>query len=315
MRIACLALIAACGGERAPATTPQVPVHEATPADPHAAVALRARADHALREDAPLDYERPFTAKASDRTATARLFGDACRAGDKHACIVEAQLRPLDARGQSYQVVAAACRAGDVMSCRALPLDDDTPRFADLPGAMSRRAECQKFDLPAPCSADALRAECTAGYPAACAELGAQSSPSAADDELFARFPQLSKSGCLAGIASECEKATQRGSTSEQLDIAQRLCDLRRDRCGMLAIAYRLTNDAAHEREALERSCEYGERWFDCIELGGGYLDSRFEEPVAGRGQALVDWACPKFAAHAGEAGMRRAPACQRANH
>src|SRR5690242_12550711 len=164
MRLAWLVVVASCGGSPPPPTPAPRPVasKHAPPIDPHARIVARERADAALQELAPLDYERPFKVKTWDRTATAKLFGDACQLGDKKACIIAAQLVPLDASGESYRVVEANCLAGDLMSCRSLPLDDHAPRFPKAAGAMSRRVECQYPHVRAPCDPQALRAECIA---------------------------------------------------------------------------------------------------------------------------------------------------------
>lgn len=316
MRVAWLVLLAACSGAppstTTSATSAKVP-KPATPPDPHAAIPVRERADQALHEDAPLDYERPLKVKLWDRSATAKLFANACELGDKHACIVAAHLAPSDA---SYRAVAKNCAAGDTYSCRALPLDEQDQRFPNAPGAMSRRVACQKPQLPAPCDLDALRHECLDGFPAACSEIGSAMPAPPDGDDLLARWPQLSLRGCRAGIASECQGATSFGTDSDRLDSAQRLCDLAPENCADLALVYKERNDTAGERDSFERACQYGgeSRAGICGQLATAYVDGKLEEPVPGRAQALLDWACPRIAAKFHDATLRVAPGCAQAH-
>jgi hypothetical protein len=314
-----LLVVAACGGSAPPpalAPPPAVPT-PAAPIDPHARIVARARADAALHELAPLDYEQPFKHKPWDRTATSKLFGDACQLGDKHACIVEAQLVPLDDRGESYHTVEANCLAGDLMSCRALPLDDHAPRFPEAPGAMSRRVECQDLHLPAPCDPQALRAECSAGFPAACGDIGFSFPPPPDADELKDRWPQLSMEVCRGGIASGCENVGGLRSDSVRFEMAQRLCELRPDDCGGLGLVYESRKDRTQARDSFERECQYGghQRAGTCARLAGAYLDGTLEEPVPGRAQALLDWACPQLAAELHSYLLRMHPACSHASN
>jgi hypothetical protein len=317
MRLPWLVLVAACGGSPpapAPSPAPHREQHAApAPVDPHAKLAARARADEALHSDVPLDYERPFKSKPLDRTPTANLFGDACKDGDNHACIVEAQLRPLDDAGTGYKTVLAHCMAGDMMSCRALPPDDHAPRFPNAPGATSRTVECQHVTKA--CDVDALRRECTAGLAAACGELEGVSPPIPDYDRIQDRWVALLMQGCRHGIAAECGIVPATASRADQFDNAQRLCDLRPDSCTNLGDLYELRGDKAGERDNWERECEFGkDRWGVCIQLAERYVTGKLEEPVPGRGQALLDWACPKLAAYS-PAARRRLAICDSAKH
>jgi hypothetical protein len=320
MRLVWLTVVAGCGGSAPPpaASAPRpVALNPAPPIDPHARIVARVHADAALQELAPLDYERPFKAKPWDRGATAKLFGDACQLGDKHACIIAAQLVPLDESGESYRVVEANCLAGDLMSCRALPLDDHAPRFRKAPGEMSRRVECQYPHVRAPCDPQALRAECIAGFPAACADIGFVVPPVPDADELQDRWPILSMDGCRAGIASECENVDSFRSDSIRFEMSQRLCELRPDDCAGLGFVYKSRNDPTHARDSFERECQYGgaHQSASCAQLAGAYLDGTLEEPVPGRAQALLDWACPQLAATMHSYLLRLQPACSHASH
>jgi len=309
VRLHWLALVAACGASPPPAPAPidlRPPASPAPTIDPHAALSARARADAALHEGVPLDYERPFKTAPVDRSATAKLFADACSLGDKHACIVDAQLVTAADR---FHTVEANCRAGDLLSCRVLPLDEHSPRYPDLPGAMSRRVECHKPELAAPCEVDALHKECAAGFPVACDELNSavpELPMTAAEVMSWAR---LSARGCKGGIASECVNVTQYGSDGDQLEVAQRLCELQPAECISLAWLDKKRNDVTGERDSFERACEYGpEHVAICAGLASSYLDGTFQEPVPGRGQALIDWACPKLV----KGDRARFPACTR---
>lgn len=320
MRLALFALLAACGATgsppHGPPAAPRADARPAKPRDPHAAVAIRAEADQALHEPAPLDYERPFTVKAWDRGATTTLFVEACSLGDKHACIVAAQLATGKTAAASYRTVAANCRAGDTYSCRALPPDEHEQRFPDLPGAMSRRSACRAARTPAPCDVDALRRECLAGFPAACIEItSAVPEQPDAEDLLASMFP-IALRGCRAGIASECQSATGHGTPGDRLDDAQRLCDLSPMDCIDLALERKYRDDAVGYRDNFERACQYGgeNRVGICEQLAAAYVDGTLEEPVPGRGQALLDWACPRIHTYIGpDYFMKLYPACAHA--
>lgn len=270
-------VVAACGTSPRP-TEPPKSAYEPT--------VTRERAERALHSDAPLDYERPFNGKPVDRSATTQLFHTRCEGGDPRACVVESELTG------STEAVAANCRKGDIMSCRALPLDDGLPRFADLPGAMSRSNACASLDKPT-CDAAKLHEECADGFAMACFDLG-QHDDSGAGDALLARYLTLAVEGCRAGIALHCGFAGLSKSERDRLDAAKRLCDLHHDRCGDLSSAYAAINDTTNARDALERACQYGNTGA-CLDLGVKYVDRELAEPVQDRGQALIDWACPKL--------------------
>jgi hypothetical protein len=268
-------------------------------------------AERALRSDAPLDYDRPFKEKSVARSATTKLFHERCEGGDAQACIVESELSGFDPNGGSLASVAANCRKGDLMSCRALPLDDGSPRFADLPGAMSRSNACATLDKPT-CDAAKLHEECADGFAMACFDLG-QHDDSGAGDALLARYLTLAVEGCRAGIALHCGFAGLSKSERDRLDAAKRLCDLHHDRCGELSSAYAANHDTTNARDALERACQYGNT-SACLDLGVKYLGQELAEPVPGRGQALIDWACARLAEKPHRKLMRdQAEKCERA--
>lgn len=287
-RLSLLIAVAACGGSAGKSAAP------ISGSAPTSAIGS-GQANRALHEDAPLDYERPLKQKPWDRSATTRLFHDNCRAGDKEACIVEAELVPRDARGPVLAFIETNCRVGHAMSCRALPRDTHELLYPDLPGAMSRRPECWRSTLPAPCDVAMLRKECTDGFPGACIVMAAIEPPLPDADALSARGDALSLEGCRAGIASDCSVAG--GSEADVQTSAERSCELHRENCMDLAIVFERRKDSLHEREAKERACQYTTGWWECIALGNDYLDHKLEEPIAGRGQALLDYGCRKAAA------------------
>jgi hypothetical protein len=267
-----------------------------------------------MHTDAVPDYERPFNVKPWERSMAAELFRGRCERGDKRSCIVEAELRPLDEAGTAFRTVEANCLAGDNMSCRALPPDELGPRFPKAPGAMSRRRRCQGVYSPTPCDPVVLRDECLAGFAVGCLELMFTPPHPADYDALFDSWTPKSRIGCAAGVETECELAVTDPDNNDVKATAQLLCDLRRERCDRLAGLYRELKDYPNERDTLEIACEYGKNaWTSCIELGAGYLQHHFEEPVAGRGQALIDWACPGLAGWAGPDEVARRPICRRA--
>src|SRR3569623_199082 len=296
--------------QSAPSAPPQsAPRPAAAPAiasaDPHARDAARRRADEALRTDLPLDYARPFKPYvAPDRSATANLFAEACKDGDKHACIIEAQLRPLDAPGTAFRTVLANCVAGDGMSCRALPKDDQLARFPSAPGAASRSEACQHNRDG--CNVDDLRRECRAGFPAACYGLYSKLTDDVPEGHDAAdRLVTLSSDGCRHGVASECEFPS--GDDLSRTEMARRSCDVRPDTCYVLAGLEEHRADKAAARELYERDCEYADTaWGRCIQLAGKYLAGALEEPVAGRAQQLLAWGCPKLVATAGPQTLER---------
>ncbi len=314
MRRLWIACAAACA--TAPSAPPKTaPRPAAVPriasADPHSRDTARRRADEALRTDLPLDYERPFKPYvAPDRSATAALFAQACTDGDKGACIIEAELRPLDATGTAFHTVLANCMAGDNMSCRALPKDDQLPRFPNAPGAASRSVRCQ-HNLGS-CDIEDLRRECREGFPAACDGLYSKLTDDVPEGHDAAdRFVALNKDGCRHGVASEC--ALLSGDPLFRDEMAQRSCELSPDTCS-LAVPDDPRADKAVARDRWERACEFGEnQWGVCIQLGEKYLAGELDEPVPGRGQQLLDWGCPKLMARTGPKLLDRHPACKSA--
>ncbi len=175
---------------------------------------------------------------------------------------------------------------------------------------MGRRVICQESQ-EAPCDLAVLRSECTNGFPRSCRQLGISNPPLPDRDQLLARFDLLSATGCALSIIEECERASMVGVDGEQLKARQRRCELVRDDCVVLAHAYVKQNDLVSARDALEQACEYGAQPLpSCLELGAGYLRATYREPAAGRGRALLDWACPQMRSKLGPKMYERVTEC-----
>jgi hypothetical protein len=284
----CLSLLialGACGGKAAPAAI------SGSASKPDGTYE---RANRALHDDAPLDYSRPLDGKRWDRKAITEQFHNSCARGDKRSCIIEAQLTLNSDVHEKYRTVAENCRAGDLMSCRALPGDLNEQRFPKLPGEMSRRDECSETELSAPCDAAALRNECTDGFPAACAALASQEPPLPDADVLATRADELAQQGCDVGIGDECLHLFFSDDHATALRAAQRHCDLDRENCIEVAVVYAKAKDKLRERDAKEQQCQYSRSYYPCIQLAIEYLDGKLDEPVPGRGQALLEYGCRK---------------------
>lgn len=245
-------------------------------------------AERALATDTSLDYERPFVTKARARDRTITMFNDLCRNGHNPSCWIAAGFDRTSPH--AFRFVEARCRSGDLMSCRALPGGKEAT-FQDLPGAMSRNPAC--FDSASPdCDLAVLRAECGVGFPVACVLLSTAQIPDR--QEVSARVFKLTAEGCGAGIASEC--IHEDDSSAHTGRMQSRLCDLTDD-CWSLSQFNAAMGDHEGERNSLERMCQYdGKRGIEaCIELAERYTSHTLTEPVAGRGKALLDYACPKL--------------------
>lgn len=315
--ISLCALLAACGGRAATAPTstppPSSPTTTKLPGNAAPAAATRASAERALQTDLPLAYEHPFDGKQTDRSETIKLFQVRCADGDEQGCIVESELMNVHAPARVSPAVEKNCRAGHMLSCRALPFDFGPARYPDLPGATSRSDACSR-GVSASCDSEKLQRECKDGFARACLTLGLADT-SAGGDALIAQSWKFSIEGCRAGIADDCEYAKDPRNKAYQQEAAERLCDLRPSDCASLADRYTDMHETTKARDALERACQYGSVE-NCLDLGAHYLAGTMAEPVVGRGQALVDWACPKLL-EKGHGTLRRSLAekCKSASH
>lgn len=289
MTRAILIALAACGASttgapRASSSDPAPPSNATDLAHAHAALA---RADHALAESMPIDYERPLDGKPLDRRDIAKLFLEACRGGEAAGCWMAMQ---LDDESNAAKLVETNCMAGDTLSCRALPEFG----FNNTPGAVGRHIECHLGGSG--CDLSALRTECQLGFPWSC-WASAEKATSPADREaLRARAREISRSGCGARIVGECELVRYAGSEADQIESSRIRCELD-GTCYNLAHFAERTGDRVRRRDLLERACQYGKDWLACSDLAIAYLDRRLEEPVTGRGMALARFACEKIRA------------------
>lgn len=108
------------------------------------------------------------------------------------------------------------------------------------------------------------------------------------------RFDKLSVVGCAAGVGRECIAAQL-----EDHSIVPRrmLCDLELA-CEPLGAFYAQQGQKELARNAYELACQYGMHpVMGCLDLAARYLSHTFEEPVHGRAQALLDFACPLYSA------------------
>lgn len=299
-RVALLAL-AACGAAPVPAPPSARAPHPADPVD---------AADAAMRNDMPIDYELPFADRHERREHRVHAAVVACQAGDKRSCWRAMQMAAVEQQPALAKTVELNCLAGDVLSCRALPVSPDE-RYPHAPGAAGRSAACEQGD--AACDRSGLRAECSAGFPRSCLALAsirpAEPHP---PGSLSARIDSLTTAGCEAWILAECGSFTL--EPAEQIRRETRQCELIGS-CNSAGIrAYNAGNYVA-ARDAYERSCQYDERdSHRCLGLAEAYLDHRFAEPVPGRGQALLDWECVKWEKllDKGESILDMLPQCSR---
>lgn len=273
-----------------------------------APTALVQRADAALAASLKPDYGEPFAAAAPDRSAVRALYLQACYAGDHPACWIASAIHPheLDDDPQAEARVIDNCRAGDLMSCRAIrrpvePVDD-------LPGHVGRSCWCTWVAMRSglrcesyrkPCNADvgALRQECAQGFPFSCRAasfLDWRHDP----PDLGSRTTALERAGCDRSIEPECSMLTTSKEPARRQAL-QRLCGLAIDRCrdlGKDAYNEELTSptdDPIVARDALERLCQFSpvdERAASCAPIIEMYTDGAAPEPAPGRRAALVRW-------------------------
>ncbi|CAN5770767.1 hypothetical protein BH11MYX3_BH11MYX3_27430 [soil metagenome] len=275
--------LSACHQVSQPAQPP--PSSVATPSgDP-----VRA-AEAALRDDAPIDYELPFADKHERREHRVHTMVRACEAGYQSACWKAMQIAPVAEQPPLVKRVGDNCRAGDILSCRALPVSSEQ-RFTDLPGAAGRSASCETQD-PA-CDRVATRAECARGFPQSCFALSELKPREPDHRALSDRIESISETGCRAWILQECKWSTS--DAANQTFRQMQACELS-FRCDHYGNSLREQGQLIAARDAYERACQYEEDdKFRCLVLAEGYLDHRDPEPVLGRGQALLDWVCLKL--------------------
>jgi hypothetical protein len=298
----------ACGpAERARTSQPALPSHAAPRRGADPALEARVRdAERALDTSFALDYNRPFEPRA-EPPAEAMLL-EACREGAARACwlALGVSVAGTERWREALRLVAEHCRAGHGMSCRALPLDHEygnEETFADLPGAAGRTAPCHRRPAATDCQLDALRAECRAGFAASCLALAR--TPGEVDRaELAIQAAAHALEGCREGIVRDCQSYVyaRTGDADANLTAYEHICRLSGRDCTWLAQELLQRGDRGAAREHYEQSCQYGVEQLPltCLELARDYLAGRLDEPVAGRGQALLGWACGEIRRKAG---------------
>jgi hypothetical protein len=258
---------------------------------------LVARAEQALAQSLPLDFGRPFSDSSAERPATGALFLEACRAGDNPSCWIARDLGGVDTPYHANAIIRANCVAGDLMSCRSLKRDEglspDTPGWAGRIGICAQGSPSADPEQKR-CGIADLRRECLAGFPFSCWWLIAATEEQVPDRELVtARLARLAREGCQARIEAECDLILMREPTAaDRLQVAERLCPLVVSSCAVLAKHYLARGELIRARDLAEQSCQYGHDTQRCRLLGTDYANGVFPEPVTGRGEALLTWAC-----------------------
>jgi hypothetical protein len=261
---------------------------------------LVARAEQSLAASLPLDYGRPMNGAPVDRPETVSLLLAACRAGDKPSCWIAWQIEHWQESSDAMTLVRANCLGGDLMSCRALPLDavaSGQNGFPDVPGAAGRTDACwePRTGPAATCDLATLRRECTEHYPQSCLLVPVHA-PSADQDRdtQIAHSLALSREGCRLRISGECNTVIKYGTEQEQQQALERMCPITVGVCDALGQRYLVHGDLLRARELAERACQHWEdpRRRICMNLGENYLKGMFPEPEPGRGKALIAWAC-----------------------
>ena len=260
--------------------------------------ALAQRADRALANAVRPDYRRPMAGAPLDRPAIGALYLAACRAGDKRSCWVAVTFG--DPQGIAAAQIIENCRAGDLLSCRAIPEDKTLDVPNHLPGWAGRSRACGIDG----CTRAVLQRECDAGFPRSCDQVveliepwpterppGYQVSP-----ELVAPLVRLARRGCAAGLIGECFLLSSRSpplpedTHNDRLLAEQSMCDIAVVGCDDLGRIYRSRGDLVKAQEAFERSCQFSAG--GCADAAAGYLDDHLPEPVPHRGEDLARWAC-----------------------
>lgn len=281
--------VLACGAPpRSPLPAPPPPPPSESQG-PDVAALVR-EADRALEATLRPDYRRPMEQPLHDLVWVSDRYLEACQAGDRPSCWVAAEIHPSrHARPSSPAIMMLRrnCRAGDQMSCRALPLDQHKEPDRSIPGWAGRAYECEERSCR-----DALRQECAAGLAISCRVLLAPAEATRSPEE---RAPTVSlmAEGCRAGLLDECgwlvilsaDLAHHRLASAQHCRFAARCVGMTMAPLG----------GPLERRNAYERTCQYGsgiDQENACMELAFGYHMGRYPEPVPGRGRALAVWNC-----------------------
>jgi hypothetical protein len=277
-----------------PAAAPEPPAR-----DP--AKGLAAKADQALADNLKLDDTRPFADVAidRDREPVRTLYFQACQAGDHRSCWMAMELAVsmgADAR-EAEAKVKDHCRAGDVMSCRALEL------YSSVDGDPAHVKAAVECEAGRSCDRAALRRECKAGYPIDCVAVVTHDERAPDQNEFAAIGRKLARDGCKLSVLEECNSLKLLSAKddpqtrADYLSALEQTCTIGLSGCKELARAY-LGADAAKARDAYERSCRFEIASEPvsggCELLWRAYTDpgSGITEPVPGHAKQLHDWAC-----------------------
>jgi hypothetical protein len=286
--LAVLAVALGCG--RSEATLPPPAIERAL----HRVDAMAHALDALVYRD-PLDYHLPFDEKPSSTEAIER-FVTICAEGDGAACRIAATLTGWRRGAKTTAAVVASCKAGDQLSCHALP--HELPDAAALPGAAGRSKACSA-GKPG-CDVVALRAECEAGFVASC-RARAISDPTVDLAQLQIQLRRLVRAACEANLWHECAAYAYDHAEDDAAFALAQVCPFWS--CPQLAEAWRARGDLIKARDADERRCQYvsseddeqtarDEQHRDCLELAVAYARGVYREPTPSRGALLRAWAC-----------------------
>jgi hypothetical protein len=250
-------------------------------------------ADQALAELVRPDFRRPFESGDIHYARVRAMYLDACRGGDRRSCWMVPQLRDPDVGDRDAsadQMIARNCRAGDVMSCRALPWDFELP---DALGAIERSKMCG--DRRPQCDLRGLEEECVHGFSRSCELASSVVSSKTEARALRKRFVELAQDGCQQGLLDECEwlRNANFGDELGAVMVAwKRLCLITGNYCDH---AEYLSTEPIIMRDLLEHQCQMSPTMYRhgrCTELLEKYAKHVFPEPVPGRFDQLRDWYC-----------------------
>ena len=162
------------------------------------------------------------------------------------------------------------------------------------PGGLVDLEPCSDPLSRRPCDMATLRRECTQGFAHSCALIsrhpGAAVGPD--KDSLVARALPLAREGCRARIESDCFTLGMQDLLSDQQLAEDRMCPVVLPRCLGMSNRYRKLGDLTRARDLVEQVCQYERSLAQCLWLGEDYVAGNLAEPVAGRGEALIAWAC-----------------------
>lgn len=287
---ALLACVLACGTAAPSVPLSAVAAQKTSEVQKTDAAALVRKADKLFAAYARSDYRLPMEQAPHSAIGVSAGYLEACQSGDRRSCWLAMEIHPAmhgypsrSGRELALKMVRRNCRAGDQMSCRALPKDESKVPDRELPGWAGRARTCSK----PPCT-EVLRQECAEGFPMSCRRLFELAGP-----EERMRAASIAIKGCRAGILNDCRAIYGLSPTPADHEFATaQFCTL----TGHCMFHVDDDQDPPLEvREELERTCQYvpgfdGEVACDLLVIG--YHEGRYPEPVPGRARALAAWKC-----------------------